>query len=77
MAATLWPEYLDIATLARYTCLSESTIRNLLKSPDPIPSFLVGRARRFYRPSVDMWMRRRMAGPAGLDDVLEQIRRSR
>jgi hypothetical protein len=68
MGATLpaWPEYFDIATLARSTCLSESMIRKLVQDPlDPLPSFLVGRSRRFYKPAVDISMGRCMATHRG------------
>ncbi len=70
---------MSIAVLARYASLSESMIRKLVQdSLDPLPSFLVGRSRRFSRQQVDIWMnRRRMAEPLAIDDVLEQIRRGR
>ncbi len=78
MEALAWPEYLDIATLARYTSLSEAMLRKLLRDPlDPIPSFLVGRSRRFYRPAVDAWMSRRGAVGQAVDQALAEIRSRR
>jgi excisionase family DNA binding protein len=76
MEAPTWPQYLDVATLARYTSLSEGTIRGLMKGPNPLPSFTVGRSRRFYRPAVDAWMARRAPG-AGMDALLDEIRATR
>lgn len=72
-----WPEYLDIATLARYTSLSAGTIRGLMKGPDPIPSFTVGRSRRFYRPAVDAWMARQAGAGQAVDALLDEIKATR
>jgi hypothetical protein len=69
---------MDNATLARYTSLSESMIRKLAQDPaDPLSSFLVGRSRRFYKPTVDAWMARRMAALTAVDTVLHEIRSAR
>lgn len=71
-----WPEYLDIATLARYTNLSEAMLRKLLRdSLNPLPSVMVGRARRFYRPAVDTWMAKRASESQGIDALLDDLRR--
>ena len=72
-----WPEYMDIATLARYVCLSESTIRGLMRNADPLPSFTVGRSRRFLRQAVDTWMRRRAGAFTAVDAVIDEIRAAR
>ena len=71
------PSYFDIAALSAYLSLSESTIRGLMKEPDPLPSFTVGRSRRFYRPAVDAWMVRKAGASQGVDAVLDEIRSSR
>ena len=71
------PSYFDIASLAAYLTLSESTIRGLMKEPDPLPSFTVGRSRRFYRPAVDAWMARRVGASQAVDAVLEELRSTR
>lgn len=75
--SAVWPEYMDIATVAHYTTLSEGTIRGLMKGPDPLPSFTVGRSRRFLRLAVDTWMRRRAGASQAVDNVLEEIRSAR
>ena len=70
-------EYLSVATAAQYLDCSEGLIRKLLAAPDPLPSVTLGRARRIPRVALDAWVVRRLAAPAGVDDVLEQIRRGR
>jgi excisionase family DNA binding protein len=71
------PSYFDIAALADYLSLSESTIRGLMKGPDPLPSFTVGRSRRFYRPAVDTWMARRAGASQAVDAILAELRAGR
>ena len=71
------PLYLGIATLAAYLSLSQSTIRGLMNGPDPLPSFTVGRSRRFYRPAVDAWMARRAGASQAVDAVLDELRAGR
>ncbi len=68
-------EYLSIATAAQYLDCSKGLIRKLLvATKDPLPSITLGRARRISRAALDAWMVRRMAAPAGVDDVLAAIR---
>ena len=71
------PSYFDIAALSAYLSLSESTIRALMKGPDPLPSFTVGRSRRFFRPAVDAWMARRAGASQAVDAVLDELRAGR
>ncbi len=75
------PSYFNIAALSAYLSLSESTIRALMKGPDPLPSFTVGRSRRFYRPAVDAWMARQaaksQATAQAVDAILDELRSSR
>ena len=71
------PPYLTVAALSVYLSLSESTIRGLMKGPDPLPSFTVGRSRRFYRPAVDTWMARRAGASQAVDTVLDELRAGR
>ena len=71
------PSYFDIAALSAYLSLSESTIRGLMKDPDPLPSFTVGRSRRFCRPAVDTWMARRAGASKAVDAVLDELRAGR
>lgn len=68
---------MSVAVLARYTSLSEGTIRGLMKGPDPIPSFTVGRSRRFYRPAVDAWMARQAGAGQAVDALLDEIKATR
>ena len=67
-------EYLSIATAAQYLDCSEGLIRKLLAAPDPMPSVTLGRARRIPRAALDAWLARRMVVPAGVDDVLAELR---
>jgi excisionase family DNA binding protein len=46
---------MDLKTLARYSCLSERTLRDLIKQPD-FPRVRVGRLLRVHRPAFDAWM---------------------
>jgi predicted DNA-binding transcriptional regulator AlpA len=75
------PSYFDIAALSAYLSLSESTIRALMKGPDPLPSFTVGRSRRFFRPAVDAWMACRAgaseATSQAVDALLDELRAGR
>jgi len=71
------PQYLTLADLSSYISLSASTIRGLMKGSDPLPSFTVGRSRRFYRPAVDSWLARRAGASQAVDLVLDEIRSSR
>jgi len=67
-------EYLSIATAAQYLDCSEGLIRKLLAAPDPMPSVTLGRVRRIPRVALDAWVTRRMVVPAGVDDVLAELR---
>ena len=71
------PQYLTLADLSSYISLSASTIRGLMKGSDPLPSFTVGRSRRFYRPAVDAWMARRAGSSQAVDAVLDELRAGR
>ena len=70
-------EYLSIATAAQYLDCSEGLIRKLLAASDPMPSVTLGRARRIPRAALDAWVVRRLAAPAGVDDVLAKLRSRR
>jgi excisionase family DNA binding protein len=67
-------EYLTIAAAAQYLACSEGLIRKLLAAPDPMPSVTLGRSRRIPRVALDAWVSRRMVVPAGVDDVLAELR---
>jgi excisionase family DNA binding protein len=67
-------EYLSIAAAAQYLGCSKGLIRKLLAAPDPMPSVTLGRARRIPRAALDAWVARRMVAPAGVDDVLAELR---
>ncbi len=67
-------EYFTIATAAQYLDCSEGLIRKLLAAPDPMPSVTLGRVRRIPRVALDAWVTRRMVVPAGVDDVLAELR---
>jgi excisionase family DNA binding protein len=67
-------EYLSIAAAAQYLDCSKGLIRKLLAAPDPIPSVTLGRVRRIPRVALEAWVTRRMVGPAGVDDVLAELR---
>jgi len=69
--------YFDVVALSAYLSLSASTIRGLMKGSDPLPSFTVGRSRRFYRPAVDAWMARRAGASQAVDAVLDELRAGR
>ncbi len=70
-------EYLSIAAAAQYLDCSKGLIRKFLKAPDPLPSITLGRARRIHRITLDAWLARRMAAPAGVDDILVELRTRR
>jgi excisionase family DNA binding protein len=67
-------EYFTIAAAAQYLDCSKGLIRKLLAVPDPMPSVTLGRSRRIPRVALDAWVSRRMVVPAGVDDVLAELR---
>jgi excisionase family DNA binding protein len=67
-------EHLTIAAAAKYLDCSKGLIRKLLAAPDPMPSVTLGRSRRIPRVALDAWVSRRMVVPAGVDDVLAELR---
>jgi predicted DNA-binding transcriptional regulator AlpA len=69
--------WLTLQAVAGYLALSPSTVRGLMKGPDPLPSFTVGRSRRFSMRSVDAWMRRREAREDAVEHELEILRARR
>ncbi len=67
--------YLDLKRLAAYTSLSPSTLRQLMRDPlDPLPSFMIGRSRRFARQAVDAWMTRRIGAQTAQAHWLADLR---
>ncbi len=73
-----WPEFMSVATAARYADLSPSMVRKLLADPaDPLPSLLLGRARRIPRAALDAYLARRLGAAASVDVVLAEIRSGR
>jgi len=73
-------EFLSIAELAKYSGISERTLRNLLKDPlNPIPNFRIGSAGRIIkikRADFDLWMESQRTGTGNsIDDVIAEMLR--
>ena len=70
-----WPEWLDIATAARYLQISISTLRSLLREPNHPPvARVTDRLYRVHRPSLDHWLEQRAAGAKTVDQVIAELR---
>ncbi len=71
--------YLSVKTAARYTDLSPSMIRKLLRQG--LPSIRIGRAVRIRIHDLDVWLTRQGAATttdtASVDSVITEIRASR
>jgi excisionase family DNA binding protein len=54
---TVYPEYMTLTELARYSSISKSTLRNWLKID--MPHYRVGRSIRVKRNDFDAWLDRK------------------
>ena len=74
----LWPAFMSVETAARYTDLSPSMVRKLMRQG--LPSIRIGRAVRIRIQDLDAWLTRQGATPtdtASVDSVITEIRASR
>jgi hypothetical protein len=68
--------YLDLKSLAAYSSLSVSTMRNYLAdSDDPLPSFCIKRKILIKKSEFDRWIERHRTDTGKLDRILDDLLR--
>lgn len=75
-----WPEWMDLNTLERYSCVSNRTLRNWIKAPvNPMPASVRGGKILVCRRSFDEWLRGHAIEPNSVDvertvnDILQSL----
>ena len=68
-----WPEFMSIATAARFLDCSEGHIRALLRAG--LPSVAIGRCRRISKRDLEIWLARLPGAAQAVDQVLAELRR--
>jgi len=67
-------QYLDLKTLAEYSCLSVRTIREYLSDADnPIPSFCLKRKILVKKSEFDRWMEGNRADDSEIDNIVNEV----
>jgi len=67
------PEYLDLKTLSRYSCLSVRTLRVILARPGGPPHYRPGGKVLIRKSDWDTWLERFKTAPVDLDALVADV----
>jgi hypothetical protein len=67
------PEYLDLKTLSRYSCLSVRTLRVILSRPGGPPHYRPGGKVLMKKSDWDTWLEQFKTAPVDLDALVADV----